>query len=473
VTVAIDRQPVASALAPRTVFLIFALALTGALAIVVYVVPLNANDFLQHLLYFETHPFSITFIRQWLEERTSSSDWRPLQYTIAHLLYFVARGHEHLVFKGLLSISVAATGWLLWRLMLVQNWREAVAAMTGFMILFAHHSFAGAVEAVYPYGVEIILVICELYVLGVLILGRPSYASGAAVIAVSVFAILLNEKGGLVGMTYLVGAALRMPGGSRRAAAMVFALYLAIVVLRFGYLTSPLSLIQRSGTHSVGENTFDFVAPALNVLISDPRFGKFRTFPQAFVWGHPWAIVTVASSLTTLAVILAWAARTFDRKTMSTELKVGVILVAMVAGSMMFGPFSQKDYIPIMALPAYALVTFYAIRWLLAQRAGAIAGAALVAGFILFAGWSIRTAGLFYYMHRTAYDYYDEWALVGERHARFHEYPRLVGMPILERLRAEATQRRFTYTDYLMPEWAPYWLRGRGCPEFCGKYDKQ
>jgi hypothetical protein len=378
-----------------------------------------------------------------------------------------ARGYEHLVFKGLLALCVLLAAWLFVRLTPVRSWRDAAAAMIALMILFAHQSFAGAVEAVYPFGVEIILVICELVILGLLLQERPSRWSGFSAFAISLFAILLNEKGGLVGVTYAVGALVQLPGASHRAAVAVFLGYVAVVALRFGYYTGFGGMMGRSVAQTTAGMAFDAIAAPLNILISDPRFGRFRTFPLAFA-GHPWAIVTAASSLTTLVVIVAWAASTFDRTRISTEFKVAALLPVMLAGSMMFGAFSIKDYIPIMALPVYALTSFYAMRWLLDRP---FARAMLAVGIVLFAGWGVRTAGLFYYMHSMAYNYYEEWAVDAERLGHVNEFDRAMAMPILERLRAQATSPPVTQPDYLLPKWVVAFLRGRGCPEFCGNYD--
>jgi hypothetical protein len=437
------------------------------LAVAVYLTPLNANDFLQHLFLFESQSLYDTFAREFIQTRRTSADWRPLQLLIGHALYNGIKGYEHVAFKGLLVVSLFVTAWLLVRLTPVRRWGEAAAASIALLIFFGHQSFAGAVEGVYPYGVEIILLICELAVLVILLRERASPATEAAAFVLSLFAILLNEKGGLVGVTYIVGAVLRLPGGSIRCAAAVFSSYVAVVAIRFGYFTSLSSIGQRNQPGSLSQALFDIVAPALNIVISDPRAGKFRTFPQAFA-GREWAIVTAVSSVVTLLVIVAWAARTFRRDAIANELKVAALLPVMLVGSMMFGAFSNKDYIPIMALPLYALVSFYAMRWLFVRS---FLPVALAVGIVLAAGWAIRTAGLFYYIHRTAYDYQEEWADHAERHGRIDQFDRAMAMPILERLRAQATRHRVPYTDYLLPEWLVEYLRGRGCPEFCGRYD--
>jgi hypothetical protein len=152
----------------------------------------------------------------------------------------------------------------------------------------------------------------------------------------------------------------------------------------------------------------------------------------------------------------------------SNELKVAALLPVLLVASMIFGAFSQKDYIPLMALPVYVLTCFYALRWLLYRP---LRPALLAVAIVLFGGWGVRTAGLFYYMHRMAYDYYEEWAVDAERLDHVDEFDRAMAMPLLERLRAQATSSPVTYPDYLLPKWLVEYLRGRGCPEFCGNYD--
>jgi hypothetical protein len=454
-------------MAPRRLFTCFAALLTAAVGYAVYVTPLNCNDFLEHLFRFESQTLYDAFAREFIHGRRSSQDWRPLQLLIGHVLYHAIKGYEHLAFKGLLVVSLFGTTWLFMRLVPVRNWSEATAAAIALLMLFGHQSFAGAVEGVYPYGVDIILLICEFAVLAMLLRERPSLATEAAAIAISLFAILLNEKGGLVGVTWIVGAMLHLPGSSRRSAIVVFGAYLAVVVARFSHFATISGMAQRDLGASPARVLFDMVAAPLNMLISDPRFGRFRTFPQAFA-GYRWAIVTAVSSVATLLVIVAWAVGTFDRRNISNELKVAALLAVMLAGSMMFGAFSPKDYIPIMALPAYVVVSFYALRWLFAR---AVSPATVVIGIVLLAGWGIRTAGLFYYMHRMGYDYQSEWNERWEFYGRVHQFDRAITTPIVERLRSQATSSPITYPDDLLPKWMVEYLRGRGCPEFCGKYD--
>ena len=145
------------------------------------------------------------------------------------------------MFKGLLVASLIGTTWLFVRLLPVRSWIEAVCASLALLILFGHHSFAGAVEGVYPWGVEIVLVACQIAVLGFLLRER-TLASEVGAVALSVFALVLNEKGGAVGATYIVGAILRMPGGSIRAAACTFAAYVGVLALRFFVFRSLFAL---------------------------------------------------------------------------------------------------------------------------------------------------------------------------------------------------------------------------------------
>jgi hypothetical protein len=454
-------------IAPRRFLACFATLLTAALAYVVYVSPLNCNDFLQHLFLFETHSLRDLIAAEFFHGRQSSAHWRPLQLPIGHVLYHAVKGYEHLAFKGLLVVFLFVTTWLFLRLTPVRRWSDAAAAAIALLVLFGHQSFAGTVEGVYPYSVDLIMLVSEFAVLAILLRERPSLATEVAALAISLFAILLNEKGALAGVTYIVGSLLRLPGGSLRSAVALFVGYLAVVVVRFAHFTRISGLGQGGVTRTPSQLLFDVVAPALNMVISDPRFGRFRTFPQALA-GYRWAIVTAISSVVTLVAIIVWAARTFDRNNISNELKIAALLPVLLVASMTFGAFSHKDYVPLMALPVYVLTCFYALRWLFARP---LLPAALAVGIVLFAGWSIRTAGLFYYLQRVAYDSRSEWTEHAEVLGRVRAFDRAMAMPILERLRAQATSSPIPYPDDQLPEWLVAYLRGRGCPEFCGNYD--
>jgi hypothetical protein len=255
------------------------------------------------------------------------------------------------------------------RLLKVRSWSDVLAAAIAVLVLLGHHSFGGAVEGVYPYGVDIILLACEFAVLNILLRRGSSPVSETLALAISIFAILLNEKGGLVGVTYMVGAALGLSGGTRRSAAVLFGLYLAIVCFRFTWNSPPHVLMTRSESQGYLGMAFDAAAPVLNILISDPRLGEFMTIPQA-VTGRPWAIIYLTSSLFLSALIIAWAWSAWQQveDSCSEELKIAAILPFLLFGSAMFGPFARKDYVPIMALASYALVSLYALKWLLPSR---------------------------------------------------------------------------------------------------------
>jgi hypothetical protein len=241
----------------------------------------------------------------------------------------------------------------------------------------------------------------------------------------------------------------------------LFLAYVFVVAVRFGYYTGFGGLKGRHEAEATSSLLFDLVAPALNVLLSDPRFGRFRVFPLALA-GQPWAIVTAASSVAILVLIVMWAACTFDRRQPSTEHKVLALLPFMLVGSMMFGAFSRKDYIPIMALPVYALVSFYALRWFL-SRAGALRD---VLGAGLGLAWALRSAGLVYYLYALAPGFQEEWRQA-ERYGHVHEFDPAMAVPIMERLRAQALAVPFRDPDDVLPAGTGFWLRGRGCPELC------
>ena len=132
--------------------------------------------------------------------------------------------------------------------------------------------------------------------------------------------------------------------------------------------------------------------------------------------GKPWAIIYLLSSVALSAVIVAWAWAQWKRPQdpQRQELKIAAISLVVLLGTAIFGPFFHKDYLPIIALAGYALVSFYALKWLFAETLQAKRLAAyslLVAlGGGLALSWSIRTAGLVYYLRHVSYSYQFEWA---------------------------------------------------------------
>jgi hypothetical protein len=453
---------------------LISLILISALCYAVYVTPLNVNDFLMHLFLFETQSLYKSFHRAFIDP-PAGTDWRPLQLLTGHIIYnYLAEGHEHLVFKGMLVACLLVTGGLFVRLLKVATWPDVLAGVIALFVLLGHHTFGGAVEGVYPYGVEIILLACEFAVLNILLRRQNSAAWDIVAIAISIFAILLNEKGGLVGVTYIVGSVLRLPGGSIRSAAVLFAAYLAIVCFRFTWVSPLFVLAEKRASQGYTNALFDAAAPILNILISDPRFGAFRTIPQA-LRGASWAIVYLSGSLllSALIIVWAWSALRQAKGSYSQELKVAAILPFLLLGSAMFGPFSPKDYVPIMALAGYAVVSFYALKWLFAEtfraRQPVVYSALIVLGAGLAVTWSIRATGLFYYLRQVSFAYQYEWAIDVERLGRTHEFDASVTRPIIARLRPQGMARPLNDTDQIYPAPLARLMRGRGCPELCGK----
>jgi hypothetical protein len=470
-----DRGPGISPLHEATsysyLFLSYAFLLAAGLSYAAYVTPLHVNDFLRHLFVFETQSVSEAF-RKELFNATGGADWRPLQLPTAQLIYeFFARGQEHLVFKGMMVVSLFLTVALFVSLLQIRSRTDLPAAAIALLVLLGHQSFGGAVEGNYPYGVEIILLACEFAVLIILLRPRASVATEILAVAISVFAILLNEKGGFVGASYILGAALRLPGGTLRSAGLLFAAYVAILCYRF-WIANPLRLMKRSEARNLWDGIVDAVAPIFNILISDPRVGQFTTIPFALK-GVPWAILYLTSSVALTALIVVWAWSTSRRPEESERQKhkVAAIFVMVLVGSVIFGLFSRKDYVPIMALAGYALVSFYALKWFFAEtlRAKRLAVysvcVALAAGLALC--WSIRAVGLVYYLRQVTFAYQFEWAFNIDLLARPHKYDASITEPIIARLRPAALSPPLNHPHLVFPRLITHFMRGRDCPEVC------
>jgi hypothetical protein len=455
----------------RVVFQAFALLVVSAVSYAAYMTPLNVNDSVKHLFLFETQSASHIAYREFVNA-AGGADWRPLQFPIGQFTYtFFAQGHEHLVFKGLLVGCLFLTIGLFVRLVDIRNWTDALAAAIALLVLIGHHSFGGAVEAVYPYGIEIVLLVCQFAVLNIVLRKEPRLFGEIIAVAISIFAILFKEMGGFVGATYILAAILRLPGATPRAARIVFAAYVAILCYRF-WVASPALHIARSAAHGYLQAILDTVAPILNILISDPRLGHFATIPQAMM-GRPWAIVYLLSSVLLSALIVAWAWCTRKRfqDSHSQEHKVAAIFVMLLLGSAMFGPFARKDYLPIMALAGYAVVAFYALRWFFAKTLAVKRLAAysvlLALGAGLSLSWSIRAAGLVYYLRQVAFTYQVEWMFGLDMLARTDEFSPSITQPIIARLRPEALSPPLNHPHLIFPRLITHFMRGRACPEIC------
>ena len=455
----------------RVVFHSYALLVAAAVAYAAYMVPLNVNDSLKHLFFVETHDFFYIVYRD-LINALGGADWRPLHLPLTQLTYkYLAQGHEHLVFKGILVACVFLTVGLFVRVLEVKSWPDVLAAAIALLVLLGHHSFGGAVEAVYPYGVEIVLLVCQFAVLNILLAREATRAGEIAAFSISVFAIVFKEMGGFVGATYILGSMLRLPGGTLRSAGALFAAYLAVVCYRF-MVSPPSELLAKGAFREHFEVVLSAAAPVLNILISDPRVGQFVTIPQA-VAGKPWAIIYFTSSLFLSILILVWAWSTSRQADESyrQEHKVAVIFLVVLLGSAMFGPFSNKDYVPIVALAMYSVVSFYALRWFFAEalqvkRLAVYAVlVALAAGFSL--SWSVRAAGLIYYLRQVSFAYQREWAFGLDRLARTHEFSPSITQPLIARLRPEALSPPLNHPHLVYPRMITHFMRGRDCPEAC------
>src|SRR5262249_47236893 len=146
------------------------------------------------------------------------------------------------------------------------------------------------------------------------------------------------------------------------------------------------------------------------------------------------ALVIVVSSLATTTLIIWWAVA--QRR--KAEAALGVLLVVVLLTTMVFGPFSRKNYLPILALPLYALAAFHALRWLFQARRNV----AIVLACGRLVAWAIRFGGLGYHLAAAAHRYQEEWRAAEIWGSASEHDARLTG-PMIARLRSEALSRAF------------------------------
>jgi hypothetical protein len=116
-------------------------------------------------------------------------------------------------------------------------------------------------------------------------------------------------------------------------------------------------------------------------------------------------------------------------------------------------------------------VSFYALKWCFAatlqvKRLATFSLLAALAAF-LAASWSIRTAGLGYYLRELSFAYQREWAFSIDRLARTNEFSPAITQPVITRLRPQALSPPLNDPRLVFPKPITHVMRGRSCPEVC------
>jgi hypothetical protein len=456
---------------PRKIFFLYGTIIIGALSYFIYVTPMNVNDNLANILFFETNDFER--IRQ-LAFAHSSFEWRPGYYLITDPLQMLASGHEHAVYKTLQVLLFAGAGLIFLGFLQVNTWREFAAGAVALPVILGHHSLDGAVGAVYPINPYMIVFFVQTIIIRALLKPISSAFDDILVVLLCITAISVTELGGIVGVTYIVGSLLRLPGASLRVAAAVFILYVLLVFYRFVFITD-MGLVEIFGS-ARGDRLFRIAAPALAFLLSDPRGARFAFVTVAkLLNGELWAAVYLLGSILLTALILAWAMHALRRSHSSaSDWKVAaLLLVSLLVGSM-FGIASDKEYLTIVSLPLYGLAAYRALHWateaIVEVQTGKQLVTAIAVGALLIAisaTWSIRATGLFFHLRAVAFEYQEEWAIDMQRLGRMERYQDEHSRSIADRMRAQALATPLRHPNQVFPKAVGQLLRGRGCPAIC------
>jgi hypothetical protein len=402
-----------------------------------------------------------------------SVSWRPGYFVITRFLQRLASGHEHEFYKTLQIVLLVSASLIFIGFLNVTTWWDFAVGIVALLVLLGHHSLDGAVEAVYPINPFVVLLIAQVVIIRVLLKGAPWLFEAAIVVALSLLAISLTEFGAIVGVTYIAGTLLRLPGGSLRTAGAVFILYTLFVLYRFVFVTDLGSL--GSVILGRGNVAFNLIAPALSFLFSDPRGARFGFVTVTkLLRGEWWSAIYLFSSIMLTGLVVAWSMHAALRRDSvpTHDWKLAALLLVTLAAGSLFGVASEKEYLTLLSLPFYALLAYRALGWAAdralaptTQMAASVAvGVLLVA---LSATWSIRAAGLFYHLRASAFAYQEEWAFDTERLGRMERYQDERSQAIARRLRAQALEKPLNHPAQVVPPAVDLLLRGRACPAIC------
>ena len=353
---------------------------------------------------------------------------------------------------------------------------DFIALAVALSILTGLHTFVMTVAEAYP--INHFLEMCVLCLLTlVLAQSKGGWWADLGAVLTFIVASLTLESGLLVWVVALAARVLGMRGISTRGLVAMTLLLSAYFYLRFAYLDigvpslserssgfgtarlDPEELVRRFGDWPYGFYAYNALSSFLTVLLSEPREGVWEIIAdRATGRMAPGSVINVVSSTITLALIVWFAIRrasAWTRGAFAPADRVVIMMFLVLAANAVISYGYTKDEIMSPAGVFYALGAFVALRhaidWLTEtgrnRRAIAIVWCVLL---VAAAGWSIRSVGLHYRMHRTALDVRSEWVDVLAWLETQGDPPRSEAeRQIVDRLRDDAIEFDVVHPDWL------------------------
>jgi hypothetical protein len=270
---------------------------------------------------------------------------------------------------------------------------------------------------------------------------------------------------------------MRAPGTGRVTAGALAAFAVAYVAFRLaqhgkswppfeqdvGFLFGGFSsgeAAARFGAFPLWIYLYSGASTVANVLFSEPTDGRFR-FLLAFVEGRtqPWHVLYFASSLAMTALIAWWgigaAAKAWADRKWSTEMRLFVALVVVLAASGALSFDYSRERLGGMVVPFYAMAAFFAIRQAaerLARTSWSTAAFAAVSLSILAAAWQCRAVYAIEFTRQRTVNSHREW-ITDLRRRRIEFATRPEYLQVLESMVDQGTDPARVVHPTKYPRW--------------------
>jgi hypothetical protein len=261
---------------------------------------------------------------------------------------------------------------------------------------------------------------------------EPGRWTAPAVVLLTLVAIGFKEQGLVLVPLVVVAWWTRAPGATRGLAAMLVALAVGYIALRWAWHEKwplfeqavglgfseiePSDAIVRFGGFPYWMYAYNSASTMANVLFSEPTRGVFaivRDFSQGRP--QPWELIHLLSSALLTGTIAWWGAgvlRTAARAGWTADARtvIGLAVVLLACGALSFN--YSRDRLGGMAVPLYAIAAFHALRAVAARAAvmpGRQCALTALALAVIAVGWQVRAVATIEHVRITAARNRAEW----------------------------------------------------------------
>lgn len=371
---------------------------------------------------------------------------RPLRIAQIKGLFDLAQdSHYWLVYRGFHALLLIAAVMLFVRALRVSTMVDVAASAFALVVFVGSYTFRGTVREAFPINHFLEMVVFCLVTLN-LARSRGGFWIDVGAALTFVAAALTLESGLLVWVVAVAAWLVGWRGVSARGLAMMTALLIGYLGVRFIYLSTgvpglsersagyllerldPPELQQRFGSQPLWFYAYNILASISSVLSSEPQDGVFETL---YSWLHglplPRVMIPVATSIATTALLVWAAARRALRRTAfdDTARTIVIFVLVLVANATISFAYAQDEIMSI-AGTFYALAAFGAMRDALLRapslRPAASAGCAVLL-CALATGWSVRAAGVHFVLRSQAAKHQVDWVALPGRWQRDNNWP--------------------------------------------------